>query len=69
MHWLHIHPNYLVGPGEWELVRLAASWRDGRLPEPGGVNNQAAFTVAAIEMVLNAWSKMRIALEAKTKDS
>ena len=69
MYWLHVHPNYLVGPGEWDLIRLAANWRDGRLPEPGGVNNQAAFTVAAIEMVLNAWSKMRIALEAKTKDS
>ncbi len=64
-----MHPDYLVGPGEWELIRLAGNWRDGRLPESGGVQQQAAFTVAAIEIVLNAWNRMRAAQEAKSKES
>ena len=68
MHWLHVHPDYLLGNGEWDLVRLAANWRDGRMPEAGGVQQQAAFTVAAIETILNVWSRMRAALEEKGKE-
>ena len=68
MHWLHVHPDYLLGHGEWDLVRLAANWRDGRMPEAGGVQQQAAFTVAAIETILNVWSRMRAALEEKGKE-
>ena len=48
-------------------MRLASNWREGLLPEPGGVGNQAAFTVAAIEIILSAWSKLRTARDAKNR--
>lgn len=44
------------------MVRLAAAWREGVLPEAGGVQDQAAWTVAAIEIVLTAWGKLQAAL-------
>ncbi|MBB3991338.1 hypothetical protein [Croceicoccus naphthovorans] len=42
-------------------MRLARNWRDGVLPEPGGVQDQAAMTVTSIEIVLVAWSKLQAA--------
>lgn len=69
IRWLHVHPDYLAGPGEWELIRLAANWRDGRLPDPGGVQQQAAFTVAAIELIQSVWAKMQAARDEKPKES
>ena len=54
-----------MGEGEWALVRLAAGWRDGRLPDPGGVQQQAAFNVAAIELILGAWAKLEAARLSK----
>lgn len=65
MRWLHVHPEYLCGPGEWALVRLALNWREGRLPERGGVAEQAAFTVAAIDIILTAWGKLEAARRKK----
>ena len=47
-----------MGGAEWALIRLAKAWRLGTLPEPGGVQDQAAATVAGIEIVLAAWSKL-----------
>lgn len=65
IRWLHVHPDYLISPGEWELVRLAHEWREGRLPEAGGVHQQAAFNLAAIEIVHGAWAKLRQAAARK----
>ena len=66
--WLHVHPDYLVGPGAWDLVRLAAQWREGRLPGPGGVQDQAAFTQAAIDIIHATWSKLEAWRRDKDKD-
>lgn len=52
----------------WAVVRLASNWRDGRLPETGGVLDQAAWTSAAVEVVLGTWAKMRDARDRKNKD-
>lgn len=46
-------------------MRLASNWREGRLPEAGGVNDQAAWTAAAVEIVLSAWAKLRAARDKK----
>jgi uncharacterized protein YyaL (SSP411 family) len=52
-----VHPDYL--PDEvWDVVRLAHAWRDGVLPEAGGLNDQAAMTAAAVQTVLGAWNKL-----------
>lgn len=59
--WLNVHPLNLCGDDDWTIVRLARGWRDGFLPGPGGIGDQAAFTVAAIEVVLTAWQKMEAA--------
>lgn len=48
-------------------MRLAAAWRDGMLPQAGGVNEQAAWTVAAIETVLGTWSRLQ-ALRLEDKE-
>ena len=37
------------------------------MPGPGGVSNQPACTVAAIEIVLTAWTKLERA-EAKKRE-
>lgn len=50
-----------MGEDEWAIVRIARYWRDGMLPEPGGVADQAAITVAAVEIVLATWAKMEAA--------
>lgn len=68
LRWLHVHPDYLVTDESWELVRLASAWRDGVLPEPGGVQDQAASTVAAIEIILSAWAKLRADRDRKRKE-
>ena len=67
IRWLNVHPDYLVSEDEWAIVRLAARWRDGHLPETGGVIEQAAWNVAAVEVVLGAWRKMQDALDEKNK--
>lgn len=58
MRWLHVHPDYL-DDACFDVVRLAHNWREGVLPEPGGVNDQAAVTVQSIEIVLATWSKLQ----------
>lgn len=50
------------------MVRLAQQWREGVLPGPGGVQDQAALTVAAIDVVLTAWAKLEAARDQKQKD-
>lgn len=40
------------------MVRLARNWRDGVLPEDGGVQDQAAMTVESIEVVLRVWRQL-----------
>lgn len=59
LHWLHVHPEHAVTPDCWEVVRLARAWSEGMLPEEGGVMDQAAWTVTAIEVVTGAWNRMR----------
>lgn len=54
-----MHPEHLIDEGVWELVRLARNFREGVLPGPGGLQNQAARTVAAIEIILSAWGKLQ----------
>lgn len=68
IRWLNVHPEYLVGDEEWGIVQLALRWRDGLLPESGGVQEQAAWTVNAIDVVLAAWRKMQAAIDEKKKD-
>ena len=68
IRWLHVHPDYVVTSESWEVVRLAARWREGQLPGPGGVQDQPAWTVAAIELVTGAWGKMEAAALAKAKE-
>lgn len=58
IRWLHVHPEYLVGPREWHVVELAASREDGLLPRAGGLLEQPAWTMAAIEVVRGAWAKL-----------
>lgn len=67
IRWLHVHPDYLVTEECWQVVRLAMAWEAGTLPEAGGVQNQAAITVAAIEVVRSAWAKLRAARD-KSKE-
>lgn len=55
--WWHVHPDYL--PDEvWDVVRIASAWRDGVLPDPGGLNDQAARTAAAVQVVLGTWGAL-----------
>lgn len=67
MRWLHVHPDYVVTDESWALVRLASRWREGMLPEAGGVQDQAAFTVAAVEVVLTAWGKIQADRDRKKR--
>lgn len=53
-----MHPDYVVSEQSWATVRLAGAWKQGVLPEPGGVQDQALRTVLAIEVVLSAWGKL-----------
>ena len=50
-----------MGEDEWAIVQIARYGRDGMLPEPGGVADQAAIIVAAVEIVLATWAKMEAA--------
>lgn len=64
-----MHPNHLVDEDIWAVIRLAREWRSGKLPEAGGVGDQAACTVAAIEIVLATWARMEAELlKRKRKD-
>ena len=65
VRWLHVHPQYVADDDCWSVVRLARHWRDGILPDVGGVNDQAAWTAAAVEIVLSAWAKLREARDKK----
>jgi hypothetical protein len=67
VRWLHVHPLYLCDEECWAVVRLASSWREGVLPDAGGINDQPARTVAAIQTVLSAWSKMRAAADKRRR--
>lgn len=67
VRWLHVHPEYLVAEDAWAIVRLAGQWKEGALPEAGGIHDQAAMTVASIEIVLSAWSKMRAAADKRKR--
>ena len=60
-----MHPEYLVDEESWAIVRLASNWREGTLPETGGVQEQAAWNVAAVEIVLTTWNRMRDARDKK----
>ncbi len=59
-----MHPDYLVTDLSWMIVRLARNWEDGYLPEDG-VPVQAAWTMAAIDVVRRTWAKMREARDRK----
>ena len=61
MRWLHVHPRYIVDETLWNVVRCARRWEDGVLPHAGGVQDQPQWLVAAIEIVLRAWGKLRAA--------
>lgn len=67
IRWLNVHPEYLVSEDDWAVVRLAARWREGQLPESGGVQEQAAWTVNAIEVVTGTWKRMQEAHDAKER--
>lgn len=67
IRWLHVHPDYLVDDDAWAVIRLASAWREGVLPEPGGMHDQAAMTVASIEIVLAAWAKLRAERERRNR--
>lgn len=67
VRWLHVHPQHLVSDDGWAIIRLANSWREGVLPQTGGINDQSAMTVASIEIVLTAWSKMRAAADKRRR--
>lgn len=67
IRWLHVHPDYLVSEESWAVVRLANRWREGMMPEAGGVQDQAAWTVAAVEIMLSAWGKLEAALRKRTE--
>lgn len=67
IRWLHIHPQYLCDEECWAVIRLANSWKEGVLPCTGGINDQPARTVAAIQTVLAAWNKMRAAEEKRRR--
>lgn len=41
------------------MVRLARNWREGVLPDPGGLQDQALITVKSIEVVLGIWRKLQ----------
>lgn len=62
-----MHPEYLIDDRAALVLRLAANWRDGRLPEGGGVADQSAWTAAAIDTVLTAWSKLRASKEKRSE--
>jgi hypothetical protein len=64
VRWLHVHPEHLIDDRTALVLRLAGCWRDGTLPEAGGVAAQSAWTVAAIDIVLGAWSRLREARES-----
>lgn len=49
------------------MVRLASAWRDGLLPEAGGINDQPAWTAAAVQIVLAAWGRMEAAERKKLR--
>ncbi|MBA3055109.1 MAG: hypothetical protein FP826_09275 [Sphingomonadales bacterium] len=61
MRWLHVHPQYLIDDETAAILRLAGCWREGLLPEAGGLATQSAWAVAAIETVLDAWGKLAAA--------
>ena len=65
LRWLHVHPQYLMDDEILTLLQLAQNWREGMLPEAGGVADQAAWTVSAVHTILTTWGRMRAALEAK----
>lgn len=66
--WLHVHPDYLVTSLSQDVIRLALRWREGVLPGPGGVQDQAAWTISAIETVTGTWARMEAAALAKAKE-
>ncbi|MBS7669333.1 hypothetical protein [Croceicoccus gelatinilyticus] len=68
IRWLHVHPDYLDGDC-FEVIRLARNWRDGALPEAGGVQDQAAMTAASIEVVLVTWRKLQDARDAELREA
>lgn len=67
VQWLHVHPINLCGPDEWDIVRIAAAWRDGMLPEGGGVGDQAAWTFDAVRAVLDTWRRMQAAADERNR--
>lgn len=67
MQWLNVHPLNLCGDDDWAVVRMARNWRDGMMPEGGGASEQAAWTVAAIEIVLATWQKMQAAADERNR--
>lgn len=40
------------------MIRLASAWREGVLPEAGGLQDQSAWVTAAVQIVLGAWGKL-----------
>lgn len=63
-----MHPQHIVTDESWEVIRLAASWREGVLPCAGGTQDQPLRLVSQIETVLTAWRKLREDREEKRKD-
>lgn len=68
IRWLNVHPLSLVSEDAWEIVRLAREREDGLLPARGGVCEQSAWAIAAIDIVRMAWAKLRAAQAAKAAD-
>lgn len=58
IRWLHVHPMYLIDEDDLLIIRLAAQWREGVLPEAGGALAQPAATGASIRIVLTAWDAL-----------
>ena len=62
-----MHPLYLIDEDVAHVVRLAGMWREGVLPDAGGMHAQSAWLAAAIQIVLRAWDQLQEARLKKPK--
>ncbi len=68
IRWLHVHPKYLITDEVAEILWLARRWGEGLMPLPGGLWDQPARIVAAIEIVRTAWAKLEAERLRKLKE-
>lgn len=59
--WLHVHPMHLIDEATWQLVGFARDREEGLLPGKGGIGDQSAWAMAAIDIVRRSWSRLRSA--------